>query len=102
MGYVLRHSVLAALLLALVPSAYATTLYVANDGSDGSGCAGCGPKGSPCRSMSCAIANAVDGDKVIVGPGAYGDLDGDGALGGAGEEAAAAGCGCMLAVNKAV
>ena len=78
------------------------TLYVANSGIDPAGCTDCGTKTSPCRSISCAIGNAVAGDKIIVGPDTYGDLDGDSTLGATGEETAAPGCGCMLAVNKAV
>jgi hypothetical protein len=37
-----------------------------------------------------------------VGPGRYGDLDGDGALGGPGEETAPYDCGCVVKVDKIV
>jgi hypothetical protein len=61
---------------------------VANNGTDSTDC---GPRDKPaCRSVSRAIANATDGDKVIVGPGLYGDVNGDGAVdpnGYSGEEA---------------
>ena len=35
---------------------------------------------APCRSISRGIANAADGDTIVVGPGRYGDLDRDGTL----------------------
>jgi hypothetical protein len=63
---------------------------------------GCRSKASPCRSISQAIANAMPGDEIVVGPGAYGDLNGDGSLSLPGEENGAPGCACMLASNKAV
>jgi len=98
-----RVALTAAVLLALTPSAHASTLYAANDGVDG---AACGPKTSPCRSIGQTMANAAAGDTIIVGPGKYGDLDGDGTPGDSpGEENPALnspGCGCMLALNKAV
>ena len=85
-------------LVAVAPgAASAVTLHVANNGEDSDGC---GAEGSPCRSISRAIANADRGDTIIVGPGRYGDLDGDGAFGGTGEETAPAECGCMIEVNK--
>ena len=85
--------------LAFTGFARGATLYVANNGVD---VVGCGAKASPCRSISQAIANAVAGDKIIVGPGRYGDLQLNGVLGETGEETPAPGCGCMLALNKAV
>lgn len=96
-----------ALLFALVPAVHASTLYVANNGVDG---AGCGPTTSPCRSISYAIATAVAGDTIIVGPGRYGDLNDDGILGGTGEEIGVDDCApgvfcticCMVRVTKAV
>ena len=85
-----RH-VLAALATVLLSSAWsgaeAKTLVVAVTGSDNGGCGG---KATPCRSISQAVANAAPGDKIVVGPGRYGDVDGDGILGEPGEEAAAA------------
>ena len=59
------------------------TLHVANNGVDAPGC---GTDTSPCRSISAAIDAAVQDDVVLVRPGKYGDLDGDGALGNLGEE----------------
>ena len=42
---------------------------------------------APCRSIARTIANAVPGDKIIVGPGMYSDfLDNDGVFNGPGEE----------------
>jgi len=82
--------------IALVsPAAAATTLNVANYGVDSGAC---GPVlGTPCRSISQAITNAMAGDTILVGPGRYGDLDGNGSLGGTGEESGATG---MIDVNK--
>jgi hypothetical protein len=47
----------------------------------------CGAAATPCRSISQAIANAAAGDTILVKPGLYGDIDGDGALASAGDEA---------------
>jgi hypothetical protein len=77
----------------------AATLRVENNGVD---TANCGPGTEPCRSISRAITNASDGDTITVGPGRYGDLNGDGSLGGPGEEAGPAGCACMIEVDKAL
>jgi hypothetical protein len=57
-------------------------LWVANNGVDGGGC---GAQSAPCRSISQAITNAPSGASIRVGPGRYGDLNGDGAFQ-AGEE----------------
>jgi len=75
----------------------AATIHVENNGVDSPSC---GAVTEPCRSISHAIASATDGDKIVVGPGRYGDLNGDGSFGGTGEEATPAGCGCMIEVNK--
>jgi Periplasmic copper-binding protein (NosD) len=69
--------------LLLAATARGGTITVASDGVDGPTCGG---KKTPCRSIGRAIANAGAGDKVIVGPGHYGDLNDDGTLGEAGEE----------------
>lgn len=94
-------SVLALVLLALAPCAYAKTIFVANNGADSSTC---GPTGhAPCRSITRGIHNAANLDLIVVGPGTYGDLNGDGVLGDSpGEEAPPAGCFCMVDVNKSV
>lgn len=77
----------------------AKTLAVAVHGTDD---ATCGGKATPCRSIARAIANAAAGDSIVVGPGRYGDLDGDGVLGEAGEEPAPDGVSHMLLIDKAL
>ena len=89
-----------ALLFAVAPRADAATRYVTDTGADGPGCGLA--LTSACRSISQAIALAGVGDTVLVGPGRYGDLNDNGILGEPGEEFGAPGCGCVLAVNKAV
>ena len=64
-------------------SAAAATINVANNGLDTSTC---GSRTAPCRSIGRGIERASAGDTVLVGPGKYGDVNGDGQLGGAGEE----------------
>ena len=61
------------------------TLYVAvNTLRNGPAC---GAQTQPCRTISQAVANAAPGDFIEVGPGIYGDVDGDGDADSAGEEA---------------
>jgi len=81
-----------------VPSR-AGTVFVATNGVDSPTC---GARKTPCRSISHAINTiAADGDAVVVGPGAYGDLNGNGILGDStGEETG--GRGCMLAIGRDV
>ena len=104
----LQSVAVAALLLLLNPVAYAATLYVANNGVDALVCglvvlgSSCGSQTNPCRSITCAIQYAQAGDTIMVGPGRYGDLDGDGVIGEPGEETGSPGCGCMLSVNKSI
>jgi hypothetical protein len=88
------------LFLVVGPRAHAATWFVADTGTDGSGCGVLAT--TPCRSMTQAIANAVDGDTISVAPGRYGDLDRNGILGEAGEENPSPGCSCVLLVDKAV
>ncbi len=87
------------LLLAFAVPAHGAKLLVANYGVDDPSC---GSKTTPCRSLSQAIANAAAGDKIVVGPGRYGDLDDDGAFTSPGEEDAEldTGCDCMVDVTK--
>ena len=87
------------LVVAVAATVQAAKLHVANNGVDS---ATCGDKSTPCRSISQAIQNASNGDKIIVGPGQYGDLDGDGTFGETGEEDAevGGGCFCMIKVDK--
>jgi hypothetical protein len=49
-------------------------LYAANNGKDSPTC---GARTAPCRSISRAIEHANDGDQIEVGPGRYGDLNGN-------------------------
>lgn len=92
--------ILAGLLLLVPGGADAVKRVVAVHGSDG---AGCGTKLAPCRSIGAALAQALPGDTVEVGPGRYGDLDGDGAFD-PGEEAPQvdSGCDCLVHVNAPV
>jgi hypothetical protein len=80
---------------------HAATLYVANTGVDS---ASCGDRTTPCRSLSQGIVRATAGDTILVGPGRYGDLNGDGFFTGAGEEHVPSGgsCSCMLSIPKPV
>jgi hypothetical protein len=90
----------ALLLLTLTASAAgAATRYAANDGTD---TATCGAKATPCRSISRAIAHASPGDTVLVGPGLYGNLDGDEGLGEDGEEGQAPSCNCAVHVDRRI
>ena len=52
----------------LLPQAQAATKFVANNGIDSSVCGI--SAATACRSISQAIANAADGDVIIVGPAA--------------------------------
>jgi hypothetical protein len=83
--------------LALAAPAPAAVVYVGNDGLDG---AACGTQAAPCRSISQGIARAAAGDTVVVGPGRYGDLDGDETFGEPGEEFDS--MGGIVHVDKAV
>src|SRR6516162_4268083 len=71
----LRMLLTAGVVLSLASLAHGGTLYVANNGLDGPAC---GPKTTPCRSITHGISNAAAGDTIIVGPGLYGDLNDDG------------------------
>lgn len=77
-----------------LPAAGAATLNVAAGGIDADGC---GTKAAPCRSIGRAIDAAAPGDKILVGPGRYGDLDDDGTFGEAGEET---GAGAVVTIDK--
>lgn len=74
----------AGLSLGIPVGAAAATLRVSNTGVD---TVACGPV-DPCRSITRAVANAVDGDTILVGPGFYADdLDNDDVFNEPGEEA---------------
>ena len=59
------------------------TLWVTNDGKDSGAC---GSRASPCRSISQAMENAVDGDTIWVGAGRYGHISGDPNFAGPGDD----------------
>jgi len=80
-------------------SAERRVLLAANEGID---TAACGGEGNKCRSIGQAIRNARPGDTVLVEAGVYGDLNGNGVLGEAGEEADRTGCECVVHVDKAI
>jgi hypothetical protein len=90
-------------------TASAATWWTSNLGSDSGSC---GTSAAPCRSISQAIANATDGDTIWVGPGHYGDVNGDGTFTGPGDEQADpnagepnlfnAPYGCIVCVTKAL
>jgi len=87
--------------LATVATASAASTYVASHGTDSGSC---GSKTDPCRTINQGIDQASVGGTVIVGPGKYGDLDGDGILGEAGEETPGTvdTSDCMIAIDKQV
>lgn len=91
-------ALLALLLLGAPSLARGAVIRVAMDGVDADGC---GTKKAPCRTITRGIAVAAPGDRVVVGPGVYGDVDQDGVLG-PGEESGSPGCGCVLSLNKPV
>jgi hypothetical protein len=75
--------------LAQAAAAHAGKLVVAAYGIDAPGC---GTRSAPCRSIGRAIADAAPGDTIEVGPGRYGEFDGDDSPeAGPGEEAVTAG-----------
>src|SRR5262245_20507374 len=86
----------AAMALASPPAALAAKLMVAAHGGDGPAC---GSEAQPCRSIGWTIGLAAAGDQIVVGPGRYGDLDGDGVFEpAAGEEAGQPGAGCFCMI----
>jgi len=76
-----------------------STVWVAANGTDDPAC---GAKSRPCRSISAGIANASRGDKVMVGPGKYGELNFDGDFTDPGEEQADPDSGCIICIQKSV
>jgi hypothetical protein len=81
---------------AVAANSEAAVLHVATHGVDRSTCGG---EQSPCRSISQAISNAVNGDVIIVDPGRYGDANVDGDFNDSGDESAEVGFGCRCVVN---
>jgi hypothetical protein len=80
-----NSSLLAGLSFVLSGYAFAASplVYVANNGVDISTC---GVQAKPCRSITQAMAKAANGSIIVVGPGRYGDLNGDGKFDAPGEE----------------
>lgn len=87
--------------LATAATASAASTYVASHGTDSGSC---GTKTDPCRTITKGIDQATVGGTIVVGPGRYGDLDGDGTLGEAGEETPGTvnTSDCMIAIDKQV
>jgi parallel beta-helix repeat protein len=88
------------LVLAGAPvAATAAVRYVASNGS-GTTCT----VTAPCRTIGQAIAIASAGDRIIVGPGVYGDVNRDGAFTGPSDEPAqvGSGCGCVIRIDRTV
>lgn len=77
----------------------AATILVANTGADAPACGG---DASPCRTITQAVAVASNGDRIVVLPGVYGDVDGDGEQITPGDEPWNDDCECLVAVNKSV
>lgn len=94
-------SAFALLALAAATDATAATVFVANTGSDGPAC---GTASAPCRTISQGVVVAAAGDRVLVLPGVYGDVDGDGEFVSPGDEPARYddGCNCLVNVDKPV
>lgn len=88
----------AAAMLAFGSETRAATLRVRNNGVDGPGC---GAKDRPCRSISAAVRGAAEGDRIIVGPGRYGDLNGNG-VNDPGDEPYDRACNCLVNIDKRV
>ena len=94
----IRILLLLVLFAVLLPyRAGAATVRVAVNGVDGQQC-GIG-KALPCRTITRAIGNATVGDTIEVGPGRYGDVDGDGQFTSPGDEPAQVDIGCDCVVH---
>jgi parallel beta-helix repeat protein len=74
-------------------------IWVANNGLDAPDC---GTRTHPCRSISFGIANAREGDTVLVEPGRYGDVNSDFQYVSPGDERADLALGCVICIDKAV
>lgn len=76
-------------------------LYVRNTGRDS---AHCGDAQNACRSISQAIENASSEDTILVGPGRYGDLNGDNDFNDPGEEHLQSDgyTSCVICIRKSV
>jgi nitrous oxidase accessory protein NosD len=92
----LQQAVLAVMLGATVASA--EIVHVETIGNDSPTC---GSESTPCRTIRFGITRAAPTGDVIVGPGTYGDVDGDGDFDDAGEEAAEVDSGCTCVIQIA-
>jgi hypothetical protein len=75
-------------------------IWVANNGTDTPSCGSSELKA--CRSIGFGVANANEGDLVLVGPGLYGDIDNDLQFTTSGDETPDFGLGCAVCIDKAV
>jgi hypothetical protein len=89
---------LSVVIAAPAPGAAAATLYARNNGVDTPGCGG---TSAPCRTIGAAIQNAADGDRIVVGPGRYGDFNGD-LVADPGEEPFQEDCNCLVHIDRQV
>jgi hypothetical protein len=91
--------VLAALLggVGLASPAQALTWNVATNGVD---IDTCGKAGTPCRTISKAVENANAGDRILVGPGVYGDVNQNNLLDIGEEKPENSACHCTLQITK--
>ncbi len=85
------------LILAALPT-HAKVLHVEKWGQDSDYC---GSAADPCATIGKAIENANPGNTVLVGPGTYGDINGDGDFDEYGEESCPSMMGnCVVCVDK--
>ena len=89
----------AGLLCGAVAQADGRNFYVSSAGKDSSTC---GAASAPCRSLGKALENATSGDQLVVGPGRYGDLNGNGSFADPGDEQPDFVRGCMICVDKSI
>jgi hypothetical protein len=85
----------AALVAFAAVAAHAATLHVANVDRTNNAC---GSRAEPCSEIAQALEYAAEGDTIVVGPGLYGDPDGDGFVEWPVDEA----CECIVHVTKRV
>lgn len=82
-----------------VPQGHAGVVHVEKWGQDSTYC---GSAKDPCATIGRAIENADPGNTVLVGPGIYGDINGDGDFEDSGEESSRCGLtDSVVCVNKA-
>jgi hypothetical protein len=79
-------------------SASQLTFYVANNGANAPDCGL--SRSAPCRSINHTVSIAPAGSRIVVGPGRYGDVNGDGVLQGPDEEEPCRSDASMLCVKK--